>query len=80
MRSQSADRDRCHPSSSGCARTSAPRSARLRASSSSESVSGPATSSPVMRLRAPRSPIPCCTFVTCRGYQLAKNVERMPPW
>ena len=31
---------------------------------------GPATGSPVTTLLAPRSPTPCCTAVTWRGYQL----------
>ncbi len=33
-------------------------------------LSGPATGSPVTTLLAPRSPMPCCTAVTWRGYQL----------
>ena len=35
---------------------------------------------PVTRLRGPRSPTPCCTAITARGYQLLRNSQRIPPW
>ena len=28
----------------------------------------------------PFSPRPYCTVLTCMSYQLAQNVETMPPW
>ena len=49
-------------------------------SSSSLSVAGPDTQSPVSRLRQPRLLRPCCTVTTWRGYQVAGNVQKMPPW
>ena len=59
---------------------SSPKAQRLAASSSSLSVVGPDTSSPVLELTAPRVPRPCCTVLTCMSYQLSQNVQRMPPW
>ena len=52
----------------------------MRASSSSDSVSGPATYSPVLGFTAPRFPTPCWTVSTCGGYQLAQKVDTIPPW
>src|SRR5690348_12356630 len=69
-----------YSSSSGCARISSPKSQRFFCSSRSDSVSSPHTSAPVTRLRGPRSPRPYCTVFTCMSYQLAQNVERIPPW
>ena len=43
-------------------------------------VAGPATSSPVTTLLAPRVPTPCWTLATWRGYQVLRKSERMPPW
>ena len=77
---QSADRLRACSSSSGCSSTCRPRSTRLRINSSSGSVSGPATSSPVLGLRGAFSPMPCWTLRICSGYQVVKNVLRIPPW
>ena len=59
---------------------SSPNGTRLLASSCSDSVSGPHTSSPCTRLLLPRSPAPYCTVFTCMSYQFSQNVQTMPPW
>ena len=78
--SNRAERSRWYWSSSGCALISAPKSARLAASSSSVMVSSPQALTPVSGWRGPRSPNPCWTDFTCMSYQLAQKVETMPPW
>ena len=60
-------------------RISSPKLERFRVSCSSDIVSSPHTSAPVTMLRGPRSPSPYCTVFTCMSYQLAQNVDRMPP-
>ena len=57
-RERSAERERCHSSSSGCCFSSSKASTRFLASSSSESVTGPATDSPVFGFFFARSPQP----------------------
>jgi predicted amidohydrolase len=44
------------------------------------SVAGPAIVSPVIGLRAPLSPKPCCTLSTWRLYQSPRKSQRIPPW
>src|SRR5436190_23376411 len=51
------------------------KSRRFFSNCSGVRVSGPATGSPVTRLRGPRSPTPCCTGRIARGYQLEMNSE-----
>src|SRR5262249_57576387 len=46
---------------------------------SPDSVSGPATHSPVTTLLAPRVPTPCCTLATWRGCQLFSQPLPTPP-
>ena len=58
---------------------SSPKALRFLASSASDRVSGPQTSSPWTRERLPRSPAPYCTVFTCMSYQFSQNVQTMPP-
>src|SRR2546422_9364680 len=77
---QSGMRERQYSSlASGFFPQSSKNSRRLAPSSSSVSVSGPDTQSPVIRLRQPLVPRPCCTLTTCEGNQVLPKVHRMPP-
>jgi hypothetical protein len=77
---RSAERERCPSSSSGCFFSSSKASTRFLASSSSDSVTGPATDSPVFGLLFALAPPPSWMSTTWCLAQRSWNWLRMPPW